>query len=204
MQLHFHPASHNARRALVVAREVKADVEIVLVDILNGAQRTPEYLALNPNGLVPTLVDGDTVLWESTAIAHYLAEKAGSPLLGSGPAGRADVIRWEAWALAHLARATDVFLFENLVKKLFGLGAPDLAAVASATASFHKHAAVLDAHLVGKTWVAGNALSLADISLAAIFSGADLTGVPWSAYSEIHRWYDGVTELPSWKAANVS
>ena len=92
MKLYHHPASYHARRAVDVAREVAAPVERVLVDLMTGAHRQPEYLALNPNGFVPTLVDGDFVLWESTAIMHYLAEKAGGAPLGEGAAGRADVL----------------------------------------------------------------------------------------------------------------
>ncbi len=202
MRLYFHPASYNSRRALVVAHAVGVPVELVLVDLFTGEQRSPAYLALNPNGLVPTLVDGDVVLWESTAVAHYLAEKAGSVLVGRTAAERADILRWEAWGLAHLARATDIFLFENLIKGAFGLGAPDPTALAAAADQFHKWAAVLEAHLEGRSWLAGDGVTLADLSLATIIFSADATGVPWKGYPNIVRWYGSVTDLPAWKAAS--
>lgn len=199
MKLYHHPASYNARRAVAVASHVGADVELELVDLMVQEQRSDAFLAINPNGKVPVLVDGELVLWESTAIAHYLAEKTGSDLLPEDPAQRADVLRWEAWTLAHLARATDVFLFENLIKSLYGLGDPDEQALAAAAQQFHACAAVLDAHLDGRTWVAADRLTLADFSLAAVFSISDLTKVPWSDYAHIQRWYQGIEALPAWR-----
>src|SRR4051794_30609766 len=77
MKLYFHPLSSNARRARLVVHHLGLAVEEELVDLTQGAQRRPAYLALNPNGKVPTLVDGDLKLWESYAIMIYLCEKHG-------------------------------------------------------------------------------------------------------------------------------
>ena len=143
MKLYHHPASHNARRTVALARHLGADVELEVVDLAAGAQHAPGYLALNPNAKVPVLVDGDLVLWESTAILCYLAAKQGSALLPTAPAARADVDRWLAWIGGRLGSRSDVFLFENLVKAVFGLGAPNEAALAAAADSLCRRAASL-------------------------------------------------------------
>lgn len=98
MELHWHPMSGNSRKALMALEEVGADYTLRQVDILHGAQHTPEYRRLNPNALVPTLVDGPMVLWESSAIVYYLAEiYPQAQLFASDPAQRASMVRWLVW-----------------------------------------------------------------------------------------------------------
>ena len=126
-------------------------------------------MAINPNGRVPVLVDGDLVLWESTSILRYLAGKAGSSLLPTDRRAQAEVDRWLSWQLAHLGPAMTKVAFERIVKKVTGQGAPDEAAVAAGAAEFAKLAAILDGALAGREYLAG-ALSVADFALAAHFS----------------------------------
>lgn len=203
MKLFYHPASYNARRALAVARHVDAPVDVHVVDLASGAQRHPDYLELNPNGLVPSLQDGELTFWESTAIAHYLCDKMASDLVPGDAAGRADVLRWEAWGLAHLGRATDMYLNENLLKKLFGLGLPDPGVLAYAEKQFRKYAGVLDAHLEGRSWLVGDRLTLADFLVAAPLMNADMTGVPLGDFPNVAAWWKRVEALPAWQATNT-
>ena len=70
----------NPRKACAVARYLNSPVEFVHIDLAKGEQKTPEFLALNPNGKVPALEDGDTRLWEADAIMCHLARAAGSDL----------------------------------------------------------------------------------------------------------------------------
>ena len=121
LRIHFHPASYNARRTLAVAFHVGAPVEVVICDLMSGAQGSPEFRALNPNGLVPVLEDGDFVLWESMAITQYLAEKYPSSMWPADARIRADITRWQAWDLAHFGRAADVLL---IVAEHYSRGAP--------------------------------------------------------------------------------
>ena len=81
MKLHTAPGSPSGRKVQAVILHLKLDVQVQNHDFAKGELRAPEYLALNPNGSVPTLVDGDFVLWESNAIMQYLADKAGDQLL---------------------------------------------------------------------------------------------------------------------------
>jgi glutathione S-transferase len=82
--------------------------ELVPTDFTQGETRTPEYLLLNPNGHVPTLVDGDLVLIESLAINYYLAQNYAQVLWPRDPAGQAQALSWLAWALAELEGPHDV------------------------------------------------------------------------------------------------
>src|SRR5689334_371466 len=102
MKLYFHPGSANARKARMAAALLNIDLDLQLVDVFAGAHKKPEYLAINPNGMVPTLDDGGFVLWESNAIAQYLAStKPNSDLFPSDIKTRADISRWQCWDLAH-------------------------------------------------------------------------------------------------------
>src|SRR4051794_28832239 len=98
MKLYFHPGSSNARKARITAALLNIDLELELVDVFTGAHKKPEYLAINPNGMLPTLNDGGFVLWESNAISQYLTSKKSNPdLFPSDPKVRADVSRWQCW-----------------------------------------------------------------------------------------------------------
>ena len=128
IELYAFPPSPRAFKVIVVANHLGIETTLRLVDIPGGAMRTPEYVALNPNMRMPTMKDGDFVLWESNAIMQYLAaQRPESGLLPTDERGRLDVTRWQFWDLAHWDSACATFIFEHLVKKLLGVGEPDQA-----------------------------------------------------------------------------
>ena len=126
--------------------------------------QTPEYLALNPNGKVPTLVDGDTVIWESNTILRYLAAKHAPQLTGATPAEASEVERWMDWLLASVNTAY-VAVFKD-AQKPAAERVPDFAAQAKELAAA---LAIADGHLQGKEWFALGRMTIADIALAPIF-----------------------------------
>src|SRR5262245_8645262 len=101
MKLYGFPASPNTWKVRAVAAHPGIGLDEQFVDLTKGAQRSPDYLALNPTGRTPTLVDGDFVLWEATAIMQYLAERKTSPLWPGDTRSRADITRWQSWNLQH-------------------------------------------------------------------------------------------------------
>jgi glutathione S-transferase len=144
MKLYGFPASPNTWKVRALASYLKMPLEFEFVDLTKGAQYEPAYLALNPSGRTPTLVDGDFTLWESNAIMQYIAGKAPTPLWPNDARSRAEITAWQCWELAHWgAQACGPLTFENLVKKFVHLGAPDQAAVAKATEAFNREAKVL-------------------------------------------------------------
>jgi glutathione S-transferase len=199
MKLYGFPASPNTWKVRALAAQLKMPLEFELVDLLKGAQQTPAFLALNPTGRTPVLVDGDFKLWESNAILQYLASKSPTPLYPSDAKGRADVSRWQCWELAHWgAQACQPLTFENLVKKFVNLGAPDQAVVAKATEAFSKEAKMLDAHLARHKYLVNDTLTIADFTVAAPLFHAQGAGMPVAPYANIGAWFGRVSALPCW------
>jgi glutathione S-transferase len=168
MKLYHNPLSPNVRRVRLTAAVLGITLEEKKLDFAKGEHKNPEYLALNPNGAVPTLVDGDFVLTESRAIMQYLAsKKPDSGLLPKDEAARADVTRWQFWDASHFSPQLAAVAFERLVKGMMGMGEPDAAKVQDALGNFRRFAGVLNKRLEGKQYVVGNALTLADLTLAS-------------------------------------
>ena len=198
MKLYDFPFSPNSRKVRAVAYELGLPFEHAPVDLLTGAQRAPEYLAVNPNGRVPTLDDGGFVLWESTAIIRYLAQ--GTALIPTERRAAADMDRWIAWQLAHLAPAMSKVAFERIVKKLTARGEPDAARIAEGTAEFDALTAILDGALAGREYVAGP-LTIADFALAAHYSLAAPCGLDVARHRRVDSWLARVTARDSMKRA---
>ena len=136
---------------------------------MKGETKTESFLAINPNGKVPVLVDGDFALWESRAINGYLASlKPERELYPDDPKKRAIIDQWSYWQSIHLGPAMQSVAFERLIKSKFGMGEPDENAIAAKLKDIDQFLPVLDANLVGKDWVAGE-LSLADFAIASTF-----------------------------------
>jgi len=203
IEIYAVPPSPRAFKAIAVANHLGLDITIRHLDFAKGEHKTPEYAALNPNMLMPTLKDGDDVVWESNAIMQYLAgRKPQSGLLPTDERGRLDVTRWQFWDLAHWDPPVETLLLENFVKPNFmGVTEYDEAGVAKATERFHRAAAVLDRQLKGKTYVTGDALTLADFSLGAPLHYATHGRFPLEPYGEIRRWHASLMGLPAWQKA---
>jgi len=200
MKLYQHPFSSNARKAVMTAKLLGIELDYELVDLASGAQRNPEFLALNPNGMVPVLVDDDFVLWESNAITTYLADtKPGNTLYPSERKARANVDRWLFWAANHWGPAISILSFENMLKKMLGLGDPDPAQLERGETFFKKFAGVLDAHLAANHWVAGDVMTLADITLAAPLMYTQMAKLPVEGFANIKTWLERVQALDAWK-----
>ncbi|MDR1967695.1 MAG: glutathione S-transferase family protein [Burkholderiaceae bacterium] len=204
MRLYHFPLSSNARCAVMTALHLAPllprPVELAEVDLSQGAQRAPGFLRLNPNGKVPVLVDGDFVLSESCAIMQYLAEIApGQALWPAEPRARADVNRWMFWCANEFSPQVGILNFENWIKAMMGAGSPDAARVARAEADLRTHAAVLDTHLAKRTWISGEQLTLADLTLAAHLMSIGKARLPLTDLPHLMAWWTRVRELPVWQ-----
>ncbi|MEW6640835.1 MAG: glutathione S-transferase family protein [Pseudomonadota bacterium] len=195
----FYAETFNNRKACAVARYLELPVTYVHVDLGKGEQRSPEFLAINPNGRVPALVDGDMTLWESDAIMCHLARKAGSELWPNDGAQQIEVMRWLSWNAQHFSRHTGTLYFEYLIKPHIGMGPTDTATVEEATHFFRRNAAVLDAHLRDRSAVAGDDLTVADFALATGLPYAEAAHIPLAEFPNIARWHAGLAALPAWR-----
>jgi glutathione S-transferase len=200
MKLYGFPPSPNTWKVRAVAAHLSLPLELELIDLTKGVHRAPAYLALNPTGRTPTLVEGDFVLWESTAIMQYLASQTANQLWPNEARARADIMRWQSWELAHWGReACQPLIVERLVKRLLNLGAPDAAVVAKATEAFNREAQMLDAHLAKRSHLVGAGWTLADFSVAAPLFYAKEAELPLEAYPKVREWFGRLSALPAWR-----
>lgn len=192
-------ATPNAHKPCAVARYLDAPVEFVHLDLGRGEQRSKEFLAINPNGKVPALVDGDLALWEAQAIMCHLAQRMGSDLWPKQEHLQVEVIRWFSWEQAHFSHQGGRLFFEHAIKPHFGLGETDAGIVADADRQFRVYAEVLDRHLQQRAWLLGDCLSLADFSTAAMLPYAQAARLPLDGFEHIQRWHAQLQQLPAWR-----
>ena len=187
------------RRVLALVKHLGIAAEFVEMDLMAGGLRAPDYVALNPNKKAPTLVDGDVVLWEASAIMAYLCIKAGSDMWPAhNPAEQVEVLRWLSWNDCHWSTAVAPFYFEHVVKSTFGIGAPDHELLKTSIADFNKFAKVLNGHLQNRTYVACDRLTIADFQLASMAHYWQGSEMPMQAFPHIVRWLDMLKLIPAW------
>jgi glutathione S-transferase len=200
MKLYMNKLSPNVRRVRLTAAVLGLELEEKALDFAKGEHKAPEYLALNANGAIPTLVDGDFVLSESRAIMQYLAsKKPESGLLPSDERLRADVTRWQFWDAAHWSPALGTLTFQKVLRPMMGLGDPDQAKVEEALGGVKRFGAVLNARLEGKPYVVGDALTIADLTIASSLMYAKQTDVPLGDFPNVAKWFSRISELDAWK-----
>lgn len=158
-------------------------------------ERRPEFLAMNPAGQVPVLVDDNgTVVVDSNAICEYLEEMhpdGDKPLIGADPVRRAEVRRLVSWFdIKFYQEVTNNLVGEKIQKRFLGLGHPDSSAIRAGHANVHTHLDYVAWLTERRSWLAGDMFSLADIAAAAHISCLDYIGdVPWDDHPEAREWY---------------
>ena len=190
--------SVNVQKVLWCCSELDVAFERIDAGMAFGHVDTPEYRALNPNGRVPTLVQGDFVLWESNSVMRYLALSNPGPLYPAAPRVRASVERWLDWTLTTLQPA-ERNLFWGLVRT--PPEQRDMAAIATATKASAACWTVVEAHLGhGRPFMEGESFTLADVALGAYarrWFGVALPERP--AFPLLRAWYDGISERPAFQ-----
>jgi glutathione S-transferase len=200
MKLYGFPPSPNTWKVRALAAHLGVPLELEFIDLTKRAQYAPAYLALNPTGRTPTLIDGDFKLSESNAILQYIAGKSANSLWPNDARTRADIARWQFWQLAHWgAEACQPLTFQRLVKKIMNLGPPDQAAVAKGIEAFNKEAKMLDAHLAKGPYLVGKELTIADFAVAAPLLYAKEAEMPLGPYANLRGWFDRVAAMPCWR-----
>jgi glutathione S-transferase len=202
MKLYGFPPSPNTWQVRALAAYLGVPLELEFVDLTKGGSRIPAFLALNPTGRTPVLVDGDFKLWETLAIMQYVASQKPNSLWPDDARTCADIMRWQSWNLAHWNR--DVWipvLSERFIKKILNLGPADDAVVAKGVEAYGKEAAMLDAHLAQQKYLVGNALTIADFAAVAPLFYAKEAELPLAPYSHMRGWFERVSSLPCWREA---
>jgi glutathione S-transferase len=157
---------------------------------------TDAYRALNPNMKVPTLIDGEVVIWESNTILRYLGALHQPAMVGATPAEKTHVDRWMDWQLAFL-NGPYLAVFKDAKKPAAERGADFAAQSADLVAQLK----ILDAHLTGKTWIALDLLTAADMCLAPIVKRCVEFPIEKPAVPEIARWLKAIEARPAFAVA---
>lgn len=173
-------SSLNVRKVAWTLQELDVPFERTDAGKAFGIVHTPEYRRLNPNALVPTLQDGELVLWESNVIVRYLCAKyAPGTLYPQALAARFDAERWMDWQQTTLNRAGGP-AFIQWIRTPDSERQPGL--IAQSVAATEPLMALLDAHLARQPYMSGTAFTMADIPLGC----------------EVHRWFNLPQPHPSW------
>ena len=193
--------SPDCRKVRVALLEKELDFELRAEYIW---ERRDEFLALNPAGDVPVLVESDgSALSGSNAICEFLDEvHPDPPLIGRQALGRAEVRRLVHWFDGKFdSEVTENLVGEKMMKRLLGQGAPNSKAVRAGHANIHHHLDYIGYLTERRIWLAGDTFSLADITAAAHLSTIDYLGdVPWKEHEEAKDWYARVKSRPSFRA----
>lgn len=165
----------------------------------HGGNDTPEFLAMNPNGLVPVLRDGDSApLWETGAILRYLAARYGrDSFWPADPLARAHIDKWAEWAKINATLSFTGPIFWRVVRT-----APakrDPAAIAAAIVRFDSVLAIAEAQLTANPFLAGQNFTLADIQFGHILYRYYDIAIDWPSRPRVERYYQALTERPAYR-----
>lgn len=200
IKIYGDPGSGSLRRVAAAAAAMGIEIERVNIDLFKGESHTPDFLALNPHGLSPVMVDGDFVLYESAAINLYLAEKAQSDLAGRTSRERFEILQWMFWS-GEQWRVFATLTFDEVLAKRFMNQSPDESVVQLAANKIRAAAAVLDAHLAKHDYIVGDRLTLADFDIAGPFSQNERTNIPLNEFPNLVAWQQRLLKfVPAWAA----
>ncbi|HET9149026.1 MAG TPA: glutathione S-transferase family protein [Alphaproteobacteria bacterium] len=166
-------------------------------------ERRHEFLAVNPAGDVPVLIEEDgTAISDSVAIIEYLEEvHPDRPLISGSPTERAEIRRLAQWFDVKFGQeVSDNLVGEKVLKKFLGLGQPDSAAIRAGHANIRIHLEYVSWLADRRRFLAGDTFSLADLAAAAHLSAVDYIGdVPWDVYPRAKEWYVRIKSRPSFR-----
>lgn len=200
MKVYGHPMSTCTRKVLTTLAEKGQDFEMVMVDIMKGEHKHPDYLARHPFGVIPVLEDDDFSLYESRAIIRYLdAKLGGTKLVPEDLKARAMMEQWISVEQSYMSSKAMVIIMNNMFGPMMGKS-PDTAAVNTAKESLSHTFDVADKALAKQDFFGGKTFSLADISwmpyVQYLFGAKE--GEMVTGRQNLGAWWKRVSERPSW------
>ncbi len=192
VRIHHFAKSGHAHRALVFAKLAGIAHEVVPVDLVAGAHKSPEFLAMNPNGQVPVLEHGEVVVSDSNAILVYLARAFAPDWMPSTPVEEANIQRWLTLAAGEIAFGTCA------ARLITVFGAPLDPDFAAATAE--KALQKLEQGLEGRDWLVGDRPTIADVATYSYTAHAPEGNISLEPYPNVRAWIARFEALPGFEA----
>ncbi len=188
-------ARSRATRCLWMLEETGEPYELVQTNVRTDDLQSPAYFKLNPNGRIPTLVDGEIVLWESMAINLYLAQKPG-PMHSGSAAVLGLAAQWSFWAMLE----TEALLLDLLAHRIMlAEYARDPSHIERNTLLLQKPLAVLEGALNGRDHLAGENFTVADLNVASILAWGKIAGLDFSPHPNVARWLEKSLARPAYE-----
>jgi glutathione S-transferase len=196
MKLYYFP-SPNPQKVKFALLELGIDCEMVPVDLSKREQRQPEFLALNPFGRVPVLVDGEVTLWDSHAIVAYLGDKSGK-LWPTSAAGRADALRWLFFLSGHISPPATDLVFNRIAAKLLGIPG-DQDAIARGEKALPDVIGIVEGQLAKGKWLMGDNFALVDCVYGPVLNVIEKAGFSFGDFPKVRAYLDGIRSRPAWR-----
>lgn len=194
LQLYGNPRSR-AIRCLWMLEEVGQPYQVVDKSTRPDDLQTGEYLRLNPNARIPTLVDGDLVLWESMAINLYLAQKYDGPLHCADAATLGLAAQWSFWAMLEVEH---LLLSTMEHRALLAEFSRDASVVERNQLLLQRPLKVLNDALVPRGHLAGDSFTVADLNVASILVWGKMARLDFSPWPDLKRWLDACLARPAY------
>jgi len=191
------PNSYNAQKVLWLLEELGTPFTLELYGLDHGGNHTPDYRKLNPNELVPTLIEDGFVLWESNSILRYLAAKDPEQrFLPKNPHDRAHGDRWLDWALTTLTPSITP-AFAQIVR--MKPAERDAKKIAESVAKANHCMGILDRYLGETPYLGGSAFSIGDIPVGILTYRFHELPIERGAFGHVEAWYKRLAERPAYR-----
>jgi glutathione S-transferase len=194
LQLYGNPRSR-AMRCLWMLEEVGKPYQLVEKSLRQDDLHSADYLRLNPNARIPTLVDGDVVLWESMAINLYLAQKYEGPMHCASAAVIGLAAQWSFWAMLEIEHLLLDLLGHRVLLPEFSR---DISVVERDQLLLKKPLGILNDCLAKRSHLAADNFTVADLNVASILVWGKMARLDLSAYPDLVRWLDGCLARPAY------
>jgi glutathione S-transferase len=191
-------SASRAFRPMWLMEEIGLDYELIPVDFRKGENWTKDYLAINPNGKIPTLVDDDLVLYESMAINLYLAKQYGGDFYPDDPAQEALANMWSYWVMTEVEHSLLTILLNT---RLLPEEQRKPERIERNLLVLEKPFSVLNDALEGKTFLIGETFCIADLNVAAVISWCRPARVNLKRWPIMKNWLERCISRPAFKQA---
>jgi glutathione S-transferase len=191
LKIYGHPRSR-AFRPVWMAEELGIEFDNIALRARLGESRTPEYLAINPNGHIPAICDGDFIMWESLAINIYLAKKFPGPLSPATLEEEGLTLQWSMWAISKLEPAHSTLI---QVRDVVGNHPPD--AIDKVGKTIREPLGILNNVLSERKYLLGERFTVADLNLSSVLSVLPQVEFNFGSFSNLEKWLNDCLERPA-------